>query len=94
MAKRELRITRRHLPHWSLDGATYFVTSRVVNGVLSIEEQVIVLDHIKDGRDKFYMLIAVVVMPDHLHIILMTDMGYELSSVMKGIKGVTANKII
>jgi putative transposase len=93
MATSELHITRRHLPHWSSEGATYFVTSRVADGKLTVKEQAITLEHIKDGHNKFYTLIAAVAMPDHLHLIVMADMGYDLTAVMRGIKGVSARKI-
>ena len=93
MGKGELHITKRHLPHWSLDGAPYFVTARTAEGVLTSEEQVIVLEHIKDGHDRFYTLVAAVVMPDHLHIIFLADLAYDLPAIMTGIKGVSARKI-
>jgi carbamoylphosphate synthase large subunit/REP element-mobilizing transposase RayT len=32
----DIKITRRHLPHWNQDGATYFVTFRLVDSVPNI----------------------------------------------------------
>jgi REP element-mobilizing transposase RayT len=89
----ELKITQRHLPHWELSGSTYFVTFRLKDGVMNKEEQIIVLEHIKDGNGKFYTLIAVVVMPDHVHLLFIPKEGYTLSRIMKGIKGVSSHKI-
>jgi len=89
----ELKITRRHLPHWTLKGATYFVTFRTVRGELSVEEQKLVLEHIIEGNEKFYTLIAAVVMPDHAHLLLTPREEYSLSRIMKGIKGASARQV-
>jgi REP element-mobilizing transposase RayT len=89
-----LNITRRHLPHITLKGATYFVTFRITNdNLLSIEEQKIVLEHIKKGSGKFYSLIACIVLPNHVHIVLTPKQEFSISEIMKGIKGVSARKI-
>jgi len=42
---------------------------------------------------KYYLLAAVVVMPDHVHLLLRPLPGIELSRIMKGIKGVSARLI-
>ena len=93
MGDNELRITKRHLPHWSLQNATYFVIFRLDHGMMTIQEQIIVRDHIVEGHSQFYTLIAVQAMPDHCHVIFMADMGYDLERIMKGVKGVSASKI-
>lgn len=85
-----LRIHRRHLPHWEADGAIYFITFHTVSISLSIEQQNIVRNHIIEGNKTFYELIAVVVMPDHVHILMTPNSPYTISQIMKGIKGVTA----
>ena len=86
----ELKMTRRHLPHWTVEGAIYFVTFRLKSGVLSRSEQQIVFNHIRYGNGKFCLLIAVVVMPDHVHLIFKPLKAFSLSRIMKGIKGVSA----
>ncbi len=86
----ELKTTRRRLPHWKLDGSVYFVTFRLVTKPLNAQERHLVLEHIKSGHDKFYCLVAAVVMPDHVHLILQPNPGMDLSRIMKGIKGVSA----
>lgn len=88
-----LKITRRHLPHWTLEGATYFVTFRVAGGQLNPVKQKIVFDHVLSGDNRFYRLIACTVMPDHLHLILRPATAYSLSRIMRGIKGVSAYKM-
>ena len=40
-----LRIRRRNLPHWTCDGATYFVTFRAHSGTLSVQERELVMEH-------------------------------------------------
>ncbi|MEM9416642.1 MAG: transposase [Planctomycetota bacterium] len=85
--------TRRHLPHWDLPGSTYFVTFRVYRGRMAESEQQLVLDHLVAGDEKFYRLVAAVVMPDHAHLIFRPRDGYTLSRVMKGIKGVSAKQV-
>ena len=85
-----LEKTRRRLPHWKLDGSTYFVTFRLAGGELSEAERILILDHVKSGNGKFYLLIAAVVMPDHVHLLIQPTDDYDLSRICKGIKGVAA----
>ena len=87
----ELCVTRRRLPHWHREGSTYFVTFRLLAGTLLESERRIVRDHILAGHGRFYTLSAAVVMPDHVHLILRPLAGYDLSRIMKGVKGVSAN---
>ena len=89
----QLQITRRKLPHWELKDSTYFVTFRTAQGELSVDEQKLVLEHIKEDNGKFYTLIAVIVMPDHVHLLLTPRGEYVLSRIMKGIKGTTSRLI-
>jgi putative transposase len=93
LSEPQLQITRRHLPHWTLEDSTYFITSRVAGQVLSTSEQILVKDHIKKGHRIYYSLCAVIVMPDHAHIILKPKHGTGLYRIMKGIKGVSANLV-
>ena len=88
-----LKIHSRHLPHWEADDAIYFITFRAKGKILDIKEQKIVLDHIVEGNEVFYTLIAVIVMPDHVHVLLFPLLSYSLRRIMKGIKGVSARKI-
>src|SRR5436190_14057676 len=70
MEEPELKVRHRNLPHWRLDGSTYFVTFRVLAGELNPEERELVFRHILSGDGKFYELLAVVVIPDHVHVVL------------------------
>jgi len=89
----KLSKSRRRLPHWELGGATYFVTFRLLKGVLSDKECQIVLDHLIDGEGVFYNLPIAVVMPDHCHLLIRPKPSYDLPRVMRGIKGVSARLI-
>jgi putative transposase len=82
--------TRRHLPHWTLPGSTYYVTFHLADGKLTAAERRIVLDHVTSGHGRFYALAAASVMPDHVHVILKPQSGVSPSRIMKGIKGVSA----
>lgn len=93
MEDKGLQITRRHLPHWRIEGATYFLTFRTRQLLLTPEEQKVVLDHIKGGNKVYYSLAAAVVLPDHVHMILTPNPGCDLHRIMKGIKGRSARKI-
>jgi len=84
---------RIRLPHITQEGAYYIITIRLYAGKLTDEEKLIVLNHIRSGHDKFYRLVAVQVMPDHVHFVLKPEPGYDLKRIMKGIKGVSARKI-
>jgi len=89
----DIKVKRRNLPHWTDAGATYFVSFHTKEGELSLEEIEMVLEHLESGHQRFYALIAAVVMPNHVHLLIQPFPGVELSRVMKGIKGVSARKI-
>jgi len=93
MAEPILKITRRRLPHWTLDGSVYFITFRVLEGEMKPSERTVALQHLKDGDGRFYTLFAAVVMPDHAHLLLRPQSGYSLPRIMKGTKGVSGYKI-
>ena len=88
-----IKITRRRFPHLQVKGATYFVTFRTRYTRLSSEEQQCILDHLVGDNNRFYTLISAVVMPDHVHLLIIPFKRYSLSRIMKGIKGVSARKI-
>jgi thiamine-phosphate diphosphorylase len=89
----ELRKRRRHLPHWTLAGSTYFITLRLRATEFTPSERTLVLDHIRSGDANYYQLLACVIMPDHVHLLIRPEDGMGLSRITKGIKGVTARLI-
>ena len=89
----ELKITHRRLPHWELEGSTYFITFRLLRGQLNPPERASVLNHVKSGHGTWYSLYAIVAMPDHVHVLLKPNDGIALNRITKGIKGVTARML-
>jgi REP element-mobilizing transposase RayT len=93
MNEPQLIITRRRLPHWTLDGSIYFVTFRLRTGQLAPAEVRFVREHICAGNGRYYHLAAAVVMPDHVHLLLKPLAGFSLSRIMKGVKGASSNRL-
>lgn len=96
----EFAITRRNLPHWQNPGSVYFVTFRTINGIiLDDNSKQIIFDSILFQDNKKCKIYSFVIMPDHVHIIIrpMEIQGnefYNLSEIMKAIKGYSAKEII
>ncbi len=88
-----LKITKRHLPHWELEEVLYYVTWHTRNSELAPNERSIILSQIKEAHNRFYCLHAAVIMPDHVHLILIPKQGVTVSRITKGIKGVSARRI-
>jgi len=68
----DLRVYRRLLPHWRLDGAVYFVTWRLEKNQAALS--VIERDRLASTLQHFdgvrYKLLAYVVMDDHVHVLV------------------------
>jgi len=60
---------------------------------MRLNERRLVCDHILKSDRVFYQLFALVVMPDHVHMLARPSRGIALSRMMKGTKGVTARLI-
>jgi REP element-mobilizing transposase RayT len=76
-----------------MEGSTYFITFRTKQGMLTVQEQKVMLRHIRMRDADCYALIAATVMPDHVHLLLTPRNGWRLSRIMKGIKGGSARVI-
>jgi len=79
------------LPHHQWKGKTYFITFRTYGGYeLSAGSRDIVLETCLAGNAKLFTLLAVVVMPDHVHMALkpMSDADTEvpIPKIMHGSK--------
>jgi putative transposase len=92
-----IAVRKRRLPHWELEGSTYFLTFRVhhrLGQVLSdatlasIVEEIVWL-----GHGERYLLNAYVIMPDHVHLLLIPLPLWTLPRLVKGIKGFSARRI-
>lgn len=67
-----IRVYRCRLPHWRLEGATYFVTWRLHRrqAGLCMEERLLVLETLRHFNTIRFDLVAAVVMDDHVHVIV------------------------
>lgn len=86
---------RNHLPQWRLDGGVYFVTWRphTPGDELTPEERTAVADAIRHFNHQRYRLAIFVVMNDHVHVLLQTLPGFNLSSILQLWKSYSARKI-
>ena len=89
----------KSIPHYSPDGAVFFVTSSTFKQLILPEEaRRIALDCIKHNARNHCKLFAAVVMPDHFHLLIqpMKDENGEwlkLSKIMNVIKGFSSHEI-
>ena len=84
---------RRFLPHYQNQDRTYFITFCSRNRrILSREARSVLLDHIVKNHRVLYRLCVVVVMPDHVHLLLI-PIDSALSEIMRRIKGASAREI-
>jgi putative transposase len=89
----------RRLPHMQGRGGPIFITFTTKGRrVLEPSCRDVVLDCVQFGNRDFFELLAVVVMPDHVHLVLtprIREKGHYIPvrEIMKGIKGASARKI-
>ncbi|MFQ5411900.1 MAG: transposase, partial [Phycisphaerae bacterium] len=89
---------RRILPYWEMGDSTYILTFRVNSGLLSENERSLVLAACRYWDSKRITLHAVVVMPDHVHMLCTPlektkDEWWSIADLMHSIKGFTAKEI-
>ena len=94
-----LKITKRRLPHWELDGSIYFVTFNTWEKLeLSEAARQVVLDACQFFDGQRYKVFAIAVMPDHVHWLIQPlqkseNEYWSLSSIMHSIKSYSAKQI-
>jgi len=76
-----------------MKGAYYFITFHALGNRFSDEEIGLIRSQIISGQNKYYSLIAVQVMPDHVHLILKLIDSVSLGKTMQWIKGSTARLV-
>jgi REP element-mobilizing transposase RayT len=85
------------MKHLNIEGYAYFVTTNVQNKqkvFLDTKLADIVISALFFLRDKgYYRLCSFVVMPDHLHIIILPQKNKSISQIMHSLKSYTAKKI-
>jgi putative transposase len=94
----DLTKRRRHLPHWELHGAVYFLTFRSARGDLPEPARQPVIDTVLFDDRRKYDLYLGVIMSDHVHLVLQPlrkpqGTYHSLPEIMKTIKGISARKI-
>lgn len=99
MKEHKLKITQRDLPHWELDGSVYFITFNTWEKLeLTIEARQVVLSACQFFNNQRYQIFALVVMPDHVHMLIQPWLKSEnefwsLSSIMNSIKSYSAKQV-
>jgi putative transposase len=90
-----MEIYRRNLPHWRIEGATYFITWRLNSNQppLLPEERTFVQNAILHFDETRYHISAYVVMDDHVHVLFSPKPGWELKSITHSWKSFTANQM-
>ena len=95
----DLLISRRNLPHWELGGSTYFLTYHCAKSItLDGPARSIVLENWRYWHGERYLLHAVVVMPDHVHVLITPKSDgkggwFSLQNILHTNKGYTAYEI-
>ena len=88
---------KRTLPHWELDGSTYFITFRVQKELSRPLESRVLASCVEEvlwlGHGERFVLDAYVIMPDHVHVLLRPMTGWTLARILQGIKGYSARQI-
>jgi REP element-mobilizing transposase RayT len=100
-----LKIKRRVLPHWELDGSIYFITFNTYQNLeLNPSAREIVLncclffDKSRNQKDQRYHTFAIVVMPNHVHWLMQplpksNGEYWSLSSILHSVKSFSSKQI-
>ena len=88
----------RHLPHWQLGGAVYFITFRSARGELPSQARRQVIENMLFDHGRRYDLHFGVVMHDHAHAALQPleispGVYHDLSRILNSLKGVSARRV-
>jgi REP-associated tyrosine transposase len=91
----DVRVYRRRLPHFRLDGATYFVTWRPERGRTDLEpaERDEVAQSLCRIDGERYELHAFVVMNDHVHLVVTPNPKVPLERLVQAWKSSTAHRL-
>lgn len=91
----ELKIYRRKLPHWRMDGTVYFVTWRLAKHQppLAPDERTAVVGAIEYFESQRYKIATYVVMDDHVHVLLLPLDDFELHQIVHSWKSFSAQRL-
>jgi REP element-mobilizing transposase RayT len=90
---------KRRLPHYQKHGVPVFVTfSKLGRGTFNPNARDVILQHCLQDNGKKYSLHAAVVMPEHVHLLLVPlpdERGwpFSLPKILKALKGASARSI-
>lgn len=84
-----------YLPQLRIEGSVYFITWRLNYQAdrLSFAERRIAAETLELFNEQCYRLAGYVVMDDHVHLVLQTLPGHDLSKVLHSLKSYTATMI-
>jgi putative DNA methylase len=91
----DVRVYRRILPHFRLEGATYFVTWRLARdrSDLNPAERDAVARSLRRMDGELYELHAFVVMNDHVHAVVTPNSAVPLEKLVQAWKSSTAHRL-
>lgn len=84
------------LKHFDLEGQAHFVTFRTHKGLPMIDDAIsaIIIDTLRQFiRDMSMVLAGYVIMPNHVHLVLIPSAGVEIGNLVGNIKRVSARAI-
>ena len=94
---RKLIARRIELKRFKIAHQMYFITAVTENRVPIFKSQrniEILLSAFNLYREKYkYKIVAFVILPDHFHWLIVTDVSANISTIMKSVKGYTAVKL-
>ncbi len=88
----DLKIYRRRLPHWRLEGSIYFITWRLKPGQppLLPQERDLIKTAVNFHHRGKYIISAYVVMDDHVHLLIQLKGDRSLSQIIGELKSYTS----
>lgn len=91
-------MTRRNLPHFQIGNRWYFITFRTKRLILTPDARDEVARAIMYGHNKEYRLAVAVVMPDHVHMLLLPvekedGSSVSLQEIIQPVKSVSSHRI-
>ena len=93
------KVSKRNLPHWQEPGRVYFITWRCKQGrSLNAEDRGIVMDALRHWDGLKWSVYAIVVLPDHVHILAQPlpkgEKGaFDLAEIIHSVKSFSSQKI-
>ena len=88
---------QRRLPHWELEGSSYFVTFRAREMLENPLRDPVLAGTVEEAlwfyHEERYVLYAYVIMANHVHLLMKPLLGWSLAGILQAINGFTARSI-